>query len=423
MASSGIGMRAGETGLQAARCWSSGMTTPEIELLLCCARRHREPEMAPCIQALLAEPIDWRRLGKLALAHGTLPRLVRCLSEESQGSVPPASLRELRAAADALAARSFSLTTELVRVVGVLEAGGIPVIPYKGPALAASLYGSLLLRPCSDLDLLVQPADVPRATEILITDGYQPKRALSPAEQAALLRNDYARGFLKDGGRLLLELHWGFRPRYCAFRVQIDRLWERQVAITVAGCSMRSLAPEDLLLVLCTHASWHLWARLQWIVDVAELLRAHPSLDWKAVVERASRCGCRRMLWLGLLLARDLLGAPVPEPIQLRMQGDRTARSLAAYVCRRLLQNDLETSGPREKMAERRFLLTMRERWRDRWGYCMHLAQDALPTSEADRNALPLPAFLLPLYLLLRPMRLAGKYGLAMIRHGSSSVE
>jgi hypothetical protein len=401
----------------------AGMSAPEIELLLCSARRHRESKTGDRIQVLLAAPIDWRRLGKLALAHGTLPLLARWLSEERQLSVPPASLRELQAAADALAARSFSLTTELVRLVGVLEAGGIPVIPYKGPALATSLYGSLLLRPCGDLDLLVPPADVPRATEILIADGYQPKRALSPAEQGALLRNDYARGFVRDEGRLLLELHWGFRPRYCAFRVEIDRLWERQTAITVAGRSMRSLAPEDLLLVLCTHASWHLWARLQWIVDVAELIRAHPALGWEAVEERATRYGCRRMLWLGLLLARDLLGAPLPKPIEQRIQGDGTARSLAAYVCRRLFQDDLAAADSREKMAERRFLLTMRERWPDRWGYCMHLAQDALPTSEADRDALPLPPLLLPLYLLLRPMRLAGKYGLALIRHRFMSVE
>ena len=36
---------------------------------------------------------------------------------------------------------------------------------------------------------------------------------------------------------------------------------------------MRVLAPNDLLLILCVHASWHLWGRLLWICDVAELIR------------------------------------------------------------------------------------------------------------------------------------------------------
>ena len=62
-------------------------------------------------------------------------------------------------------------------------------------------------------------------------------------------------------------------------------------------------------------------------------------------------------------------------------------------------------------MAERAYLLRMRERWPDRVGYCLHLAQDVIPPSQAERTALPLPALLSPLYYLLRPVRLAGKYG------------
>ena len=53
----------------------------------------------------------------------------------------------------------------------------------------------------------------------------------------------------------------------------------------------------------------------------------------------------------------------------------------------------------------------MRESWPDRLGYCLHLARDVIPPSQAERSVLPLPALLSPLYYLFRPVRLAGKYG------------
>ena len=49
------------------------------------------------------------------------------------------------------------------------------------------------------------------------------------------------------------------------------------------------------------------WSRLIWIADVAALLR-HGVLDWRAILDRAYAVGARRMLLIGIILARDLLG-------------------------------------------------------------------------------------------------------------------
>jgi hypothetical protein len=68
------------------------------------------------------------------------------------------------------------------------------------------------------------------------------------------------------------------------------------------------------------------------ICDVAELLRAHPELDWEKIVDRAETLGCRRILWLGLFLAYDLLQAPLPMEILERVYQDPLVISLAQEV-------------------------------------------------------------------------------------------
>ena len=53
------------------------------------------------------------------------------------------------------------------------KAAGIPAIPYKGPALAATAYGNVGLRVFGDLDILIQKEDVPRAADMMTALGYR----------------------------------------------------------------------------------------------------------------------------------------------------------------------------------------------------------------------------------------------------------
>ena len=75
------------------------------------------------------------------------------------------------------------------------------------------------------------------------------------------------------------------------------------------------LDPIDQLVVLCVHGCKHLWDTLKWLVDVAELLHCHPELDWVSVQTRADEMGAGIMVEIGLVLAHDLLEAPIPEEI------------------------------------------------------------------------------------------------------------
>src|SRR5438045_2780697 len=61
-------------------------------------------------------------------------------------------------------------------VVGVLRAAGIDSIMLKGPVIAAWLYAGEV-RPWSDVDILVSPAQFDRAMSVLGSVGFRPRVA------------------------------------------------------------------------------------------------------------------------------------------------------------------------------------------------------------------------------------------------------
>ncbi|MEO8441526.1 MAG: nucleotidyltransferase family protein, partial [Betaproteobacteria bacterium] len=94
--------------------------------------------------------------------------------------------------------------------------------------------------------------------------------------------------------------------------------------------------PEDLLLVLCLHGCKHRWGEVKWVVDVAELIRARPDLNWSLLMETARHAGSYRMVGLGLLLASHLLGAAVPVSVIERIRATPPICALADEVCHEL---------------------------------------------------------------------------------------
>jgi hypothetical protein len=133
---------------------------------------------------------------------------------------------------------------------------------------------------------------------------------------------------------------------------------------------------------------------------VAALLRLHQRMDWGRVLEQAEASGSLRILFLGLLLASDLLGTALPTGIAQRLQTDAVATRLGAQVCAQLFR---EADSSPKAFETLRFRLRGRERLRDKLRYCVHR-----PTTltAGDWALLRLADALFPLYYLLRPLRL-----------------
>jgi hypothetical protein len=112
------------------------------------------------------------------------------------------------------------------------------------------------------------------------------------------------------------------------------------------------------------------------------------------------------MLFLGLFLGKALLGAFLPEKIGKQVEADPMVKGLARQVQQRLSREPNGSPGLWESSI---FHLKAREKLKDRIWYCNRLAVNTTP---GDWTFQSLPDSLLPLYYLIRPVRLAGKYGL-----------
>jgi hypothetical protein len=386
---------------------------PEMQLLLCCARREIGLEHAVQLRSLLRVELDWERLVVLAARHKMLPLAWWHLRQEARG-IPSEGAVVLQRAFAQNAGRMLRLSGELLQLSKLFAGEGILMVPYKGPALGVYLYGNLALRQAGDLDLLVRRRDVGRSRALLLERGYRPRHALSPGGEEFMVRSRYSEVFERPDDSVV-ELHWAFTNGDVALPLDLDVLAPNLRMMPLGGDAVPMFGVEDLLLILCVHGSKHRWDRLEWLCGVAELLRGEAAtLDWEHAVTRASTIGARRMLLLGLLLAHQLLNAPVPERVLQRARGDRTVARLAAEVPGLFLADAVvgEEAG---NLATDLFRLQLRERPRDRLRFVWYRL--TTPSQPERWSAVPVAGHWLPLHGFLRPFRVLSKLLPALRRY------
>ena len=351
---------------------------------------------------------DWDWLIATARDHGVLPRLERMV-RNANGATPEPARRELHARARESADRSLRLTGELVRILDAFSAHGVRALAYKGPTLAVLAYGDLGVRPFRDLDIVVDPAEVDAGRALLEQLGYHTGPLDPPPEQRSgflALNSEYP--YFRANGDIV-ELHWRLLPCYFAMRIPFATLWERRATVDIAGHALPTLSREDLVLALCAHGSHHGWSRIEWIADVACLASAESGVDWDTVHLRARQLGGARMVAVALHLGHDLFDMEVPRAM-VPLSNSPTVGWLAAWVRGRLFERAPSTDAPPEL---RLFHLGVHQRMRDRARYFFHFARRPGP---ADWALVHLPRALSPLYYLIRPLRLAWKYGRVLAR-------
>jgi hypothetical protein len=309
--------------------------TPETELLFQCARTQTTPSVEQNIVELCKQPLDWNFFRDLARAHRVVPLIHHNLLTLCPNLVDPSILEELRQHAEVAHLHSEANLHTLLEILELLKDNEIPVLPFKGVTFAISVYGDLAKRQCGDLDLLVHRENFLRAKALLIRADYQEiyfGHAEVATVQAALVCDDE---------KAIVDLHYALTPHfqhinpdegklgsrfpqkkrnklatnntYWHFSLDTEPMWERSETLEIEGNTLPVLCPEDALLVLCSHGMKDNWRFLRLICDIAELARARPELDWGQVYGRACALSCRRKFLLGIIMAHDYLGMPLPD--------------------------------------------------------------------------------------------------------------
>lgn len=345
-------------------------------LLRLCLRPRPDDAALDELARLAQAGVDWLWLTRRLDGHGLLPLAWRNL-QAAGAAVPPELMQALARRFRAAAGHNLFLAGELLRLVQALEREGVEAMPLKGPVLALTAFGDLALREYCDLDLLIREADLERARALLAGLGLR-----------EVFKSEWLRPYLHFGHELQYEhprqgvavdLQWRFGKRWLAFPLQPQALWRRAVTLPFAGTRVRQPCPEDYLLLLCGHAYRHCWSRLKWVVDVSAYVEARTAeIDWRALPARAEAEGGRRVLGLGLWLARELCATRLPSAVDAWIDDDSRIGRLGGELAARLVTTlPRDAHGDLRPLAKLRFHLQARERLRDKLPRPVPLMQHA----------------------------------------------
>ena len=271
----------------------------------------------------------------------------------------------------------------------------------KGPSLAAQAWPEPGLRIYDDLDFMCHPRDFLQLRVILKNEGYIP-RARDARHLAHLWYFGWGVSFDHPNGHMVEVNHRFFPPHY-PWPVRRNRSWRGQFAPQrLDEAEVQAPTPALHLLLSCLHATWHGWARLVWLVDIAGLLARHPEALGQAQALAAGSPFAELVLAVGCQAAEELLGpglAPTARELPMTSEAESVLHLLDG------------TEAPLRRSHLRRFHETLMTR-AEVTGY---RARRLFTPGEGDFRWLSLPVGLRCLYRVVRPLRV-GLYGIRL--HG-----
>lgn len=370
---------------------------PELQLLLECARLSADLGR---VRDCAAGNLDWEKVVSAAEYHGLTPLLLKNLAA-ADAPIPEQQLKQLEQNNGRAIRQSLFLTSELLRVVSSLREAGIEAVPLKGAILATRIYGDIALRPFSDIDLLIRREQISAAERIVSKLGYEAEVPVPPLHRERWLEQQCELNF-RRGDLSRLELHWDISHPHFALDTGVDSFWGRLRTTQIGDAKLSDLSEQDLFFTLIVHGTRHAWSRLMWLVDVAELLRTAPSLDWDLFFRDAEERGASRMVATALVLISNVFGVSLADDGAKRAYADPFATKIADAVLKHWDQSlaredtsDLEPSA----LWRHRWIMQTRENRGQRWTYARRVFT---MVGEEEFGTVRLPGLMSPAYKALR---------------------
>lgn len=230
--------------------------------------------------------------------------------------------------------QNLFLEGELQRVLHAFSTAGIPLMLFKGPALAYTIYPRPHLRTYHDIDALISESDIPRARDLLVQMGYEFYEEYR-SNTIDKTRSGYNFTLKRPDSWLevLIELHTAPHASEIGSNFDVALLWSRAQSITVLGEQTLTLHPIDHLLYLCWHYRFHGFTRLLWLYDIVALLRAfRDTLDWDELVRTAQHQNMAATLYYCCTWCCDLFGVPVPSHVLTKLRPPLLCRLLVERI-------------------------------------------------------------------------------------------
>jgi hypothetical protein len=292
--------------------------------------------------AIRGMPGVWRTLGRpearsgflaAAVAHRVRPLLASKLRRSGELESWPNDVRQALVDAErAEAALEIVRRRDLSLLLRACTSADLPIVLFKGAALAYSVYEDPWLRPREDTDLLIQSADVDRAGAVLAACGYEPvvRQSGRLVTHQRLYRRADGRGH-----RDACDLHWKIADPapFADLLSSDDILRDASETAVDDGTVARVPSTTHALLLACWHrvSHHHDADDLLWLYDVHLLAGRLRDGDVDELIAIARRTGTGVICARGLRLARERFGTGLPPTVVDELErSDGQSRSPAA---------------------------------------------------------------------------------------------
>jgi hypothetical protein len=292
--------------------------------------------------------VDWPRFQELVRRHRLAALFHRELPEETPLPSPVREnweneyYRQL--------ARIVLEQDCLNRILEAFARSGIQSIVLKGPHLAQDYYPHPALRPCDDIDLLIQPDDKLHAAQIVHALGF------TSLEETAT-----AKKFSQANAEIFLEVHTGLQTpdrRNPSFEIEIEDFWKNSLSTQIVDQPTRVLSPTINLLYLSAHLSHHGFSRMIWFYDLYLVIeKSGDSINWERLIEKARGYRCVGQIYYSLLHTGYFFGGTAPDEVfqQLSPPPAKRLATLLFINPKDILNTQIPSSGWRA--LRNRFLL------------------------------------------------------------------
>lgn len=282
------------------------LSADEVELLRACVREHDWD--APVPEAALLPHVRQDVLVRCAELH----RISGCVeaSLSTAAALDPGTVQMLHSHKLATVAAQLRAEADL-RLIHRLFHKRVPWLVVKGPVLARVYYARCHLRTYVDLDILVQPARLAEALDLLQQGGF----TLLDRNWTMLLERLSGELHLVSPHHGMIDLHWDLFndvPTRRSFALRTESFFERSRQVRIGDTLVNTLDELDTVIHTALHAARSGGDRLVWMKDLEQTV-LHRQFEYDELAERCAEHHAR--LPVAVMLQRtkttlDVAGLP-----------------------------------------------------------------------------------------------------------------
>lgn len=330
----------------------------------------------------------------MAYSHGIFPLVYRSLKEFQQ-LIPDDIFIRMKQHYMDIVKQNMLMTSELMKVVKIIEENNIESISFKGPVLSQLAYGDVVSRQYCDLDILVDENNIDKVCNLLKEKNYQFDELLFKKifENKSIFHDItiYKENIVN------IEFHWRlFSDEYKTDFTSLN-LNDYVTYSSISNIQLKIFKNELTLLYLSIHGTKHNWERVEWLVDIVKLVE-NTQLNWNEVFYIARVTKNEKILFTTLKLCVNILDLQLSDLVKTKFDKkiEQFAKSFENLFIERFNNTLLQEEGSKNISKIQYDLLETND---SKIAFIISL----LKPTQLEYSLIKLPKYLNFVYYVIRP--------------------